>query len=82
MVDLERALKGSVVLPLRGYSLKDVGRWLGYEWSGETQHGDNSMLEYLHWLETGDRHHLEHILHYNQDDVRATKVVRDWLAAE
>jgi uncharacterized protein len=37
------------------------------------------MLDYLNWLETQDRRCLENILRYNEDDVRATRVVCDWL---
>jgi len=79
MIDLQRVLRDSVVLPLRGYSLKDIAPWLGFEWSGETRHADDSILEYLRWLQTGRQKHLDHIVHYNEDDVRATVTVRDWL---
>ncbi len=79
LVDLRKVIQDSVTLPLKGYSLKDIAPWLGFEWSGVTQHADDSMLEYLHWLETGDRTHLDNILVYNRDDVKATRVVRDWL---
>lgn len=81
LVDLQKVLKASVVLPLRGYSLKDVARWLDFEWSGVTQQADESMLEYLHWLVDGQRDHLDHILVYNEDDCRATARVYDWLAS-
>ncbi|MBN1122760.1 MAG: TM0106 family RecB-like putative nuclease [Anaerolineae bacterium] len=79
LVDLQKVINESVTLPLKGYSLKDVAPWLGFEWSGVTQHADDSMLEYFHWLETGDRTHIDNILVYNKDDVEATRVVRDWL---
>ena len=78
-VDLHAVVKSCVALPLSGYSLKQVAPWLGYEWSGATQAADDSILEYDHWLNTGDRQHLDHIISYNEDDVRATAVVRDWL---
>ena len=79
MIDLRRILIDSVALPLRGYSLKDVAPWLGFEWTGETQAADDSMLEYIRWLEDGDRRRLERILRYNEDDCRATLAVYEWL---
>lgn len=79
MIDLMKALKSSAVLPLRGYSLKDVAPWLGYEWTGLTQAADDSMVEFYHWQESGDDQHLRNIEHYNADDLRATVKVRDWL---
>lgn len=79
MVDISKVLKASAILPLRGYSLKDVAPWLGFQWSGETQAAEESMVEYYRWLETGEERHLENIQRYNEDDLRATLRVRDWL---
>ena len=79
LIDLERVLKASVALPLRGYSLKEVAPWLGFEWTGKTQAADDSMLAYDAWLRTGEPAHLDGILHYNEDDVRATAAICDWL---
>ncbi len=81
MVDISKVLKASAVLPLRGYSLKDVAPWLGFTWSEEMQSAGDSMVEYIRWLETGDEQHLERILHYNEEDLRATLMVRNWLLA-
>jgi uncharacterized protein len=79
MVDLEKVLKDSAALPLTGYSLKRVARWLGFEWRGETQSGGDSILDYLAWLEDSDRAHLDRILTYNEDDCIATLRVLNWL---
>lgn len=79
LVDLKKQLTDSVVLPLRGNSLKDVAPWLGYKWTGETQAADDSMVEYLSWLEDGQVERIEHILAYNEHDCRATAAVYDWL---
>ncbi len=82
MVDLEKAVKRSMVLPLTGYSLKSVAPWLGFTWTGDINRGDDSMVEYYRWLESGDRAHLEQIVRYNEDDCRATMHIKDWLAAQ
>lgn len=79
MVDLRRVLLESVVLPLRGYSLKDVAPWMGYEWVGDTQTAGDSMLEYMHWLSDGQGERLERILAYNESDCRALVRVYEWL---
>jgi predicted RecB family nuclease len=79
MVDLRKVLRSAVVLPLRSSSLKDVAPWLGYEWTGETQAADDSMLEYIRWLEDGQEERLERILEYNEHDCRATARVYEWL---
>lgn len=81
MIDLSRSLQHCVVLPLTRYSLKDVAGWLGFRWSGTTASADDSIVEYINWLETGRRTHLNNILRYNEDDCKAALKVRDWLAS-
>jgi uncharacterized protein len=81
MVDVSKSLNHCVVLPLTRYSLKDVAGWLGFRWSGATASADDSVVEYVNWLETGRRTHLNNILRYNEDDCKATLKVRDWLAS-
>jgi predicted RecB family nuclease len=79
LIDLEQTIKDCTVLPLRSTSLKAVAPWLGFSWSGDIQGGEDSMLEYLAWLDDGDQEHLERILRYNEEDCRATLVVLEWL---
>lgn len=79
LVDLRKIIEDCIALPLQSYSLKEVARWLGFEWTGVTQGGGDSMLDYIHWLEDGDPAHLENILRYNEDDCSATACVYDWL---
>jgi predicted RecB family nuclease len=79
MIDLEKVVKDCVVLPLRSVSLKAVAPWLGFAWSSDVQTGEDSMLEYLAWLEDSDQKHLDSILHYNEEDCHATKAVLEWL---
>ena len=74
-----RPVDNVVALPLRGYSLKDVAPWLGFAWTGKTQGAEDSMMEYLRWLEDGDSAHLDHIVQYNRDDCYATHRVYAWL---
>jgi uncharacterized protein len=81
MIDLEKVLKESAALPLPGYSLKQVAPWIGFSWNTDTQAGDDSMLEYLAWLEDGQRGHLDGILAYNEADCHATVAILDWLTA-
>lgn len=79
MVDLERAVKETAVLPLWSYSLKTIAPWIGFQWSSMVAEGSDSVLEYIQWLEDRDRVHLDRILHYNHEDCRATLAVFDWL---
>ncbi|MEN9222143.1 MAG: TM0106 family RecB-like putative nuclease [Thermostichus sp. BF3_bins_97] len=79
-VDLHEWVQRSVVLPIESYSLKNIARWLGFEWRLPDANGAQSIYWYSQWLETQDRGFLERSLIYNEDDCRATHRLKDWLA--
>jgi uncharacterized protein len=79
-IDLHTKLVDSAVLPIYFYSLKDVGAYLNYKWDDPHAGGAESILWYKEWLEKGDPAIIKKILRYNEDDVRATMRIKDWLA--
>jgi uncharacterized protein len=38
------------------------------------------MLWYRLWMDTGSRQYLDDSELYNEDDCRATKLIKDWMA--
>jgi len=76
--DVYTLLSNTVALPVTSYSLKVVGKWLGYKWRVNLA-GSAIISHYEKWLKTGMKKYLEEILMYNEDDVRATKKVLDFL---
>ena len=85
-IDLHAKLVDSAVLPLYFYSLKDVAGYLGYKWSDPSAGGAESVVWYSEWLKTKnlpDRQAgnkiLKKLLQYNEDDVRATLLIKEWL---
>lgn len=81
-IDLHQKTVDSVVLPLYFYTLKDVAKFLGYQWDDPEAGGAESVAWYDQWLHTGDRANIDRVLRYNEDDVRATLLLRDWLASQ
>ncbi len=79
-VDLHAWVQRSVVLPIESYSLKNIARWLGFEWRLPNANGAQSIYWYSQWLETRDRRYLEQSLIYNEDDCRATYCLKNWLS--
>ena len=79
-IDLHMKLVDSAILPIYFYSLKDVGSYLNYKWDDPHAGGAESILWYKEWLEKGDETIMKKILRYNEDDVRATMRIKDWLA--
>ncbi|MGF1990541.1 MAG: TM0106 family RecB-like putative nuclease [Nostoc sp. ZfuVER08] len=78
-IDVYEQLTQSVALPVESYALKAIARWLGFEWRNPEASGAKCIYWYDQWLETGDRTLLEGIQSYNEDDCRATRIVKDWL---
>lgn len=84
-IDLLTKLVDSAILPIYFYSLKDVGAYLGYKWDDPRAGGAESVIWYKEWLEkSGDLKDeiMKKILRYNEDDVRATMIIKDWLAEQ
>ncbi len=81
-IDLHRVLKGAFVLPVEGYGLKPVSKWLGFRYRNPKSSATQSMLWYRLWLDTGNRQYLDDSVLYNEDDCRATKLIKDWMVSE
>jgi predicted RecB family nuclease len=78
-VDLHELVTLVATLPVESYALKHIARWLGFEWRDASANGAQSIYWYAQWLQTGDRSFLEAIQTYNEDDCRATYLIKKWL---
>ena len=78
-IDLYSKLVETAVLPLYFYSLKDVASLLGYKWDDPRAGGAESVVWYNNWLDKKDDSIMKKILKYNEDDVRATLLIKEWL---
>ncbi|HEY2092711.1 MAG TPA: TM0106 family RecB-like putative nuclease [Thermoanaerobaculia bacterium] len=80
-VDLEKAMKRSVVMPTDSSSLKAFARYAGFEWRDDDPGGAQSLAWWNdYWTDPSTNAALrERVLRYNEDDVRASFVVKDWL---
>jgi predicted RecB family nuclease len=60
------------------FRLKDFGKSLGASWR-ELADAAESMVLYDQYQKTKDAAILQKIIDYNEDDVKAIIVVKDWL---
>ena len=81
-VDLLEVVRRTVRIGAESYSLKQVELVAGYERGHEIDAGAGAVVGYERWMQSGDRAELDAIARYNEDDVRATLAVRDWLQAD
>lgn len=78
-VDLFPIVAGAMQVGVESYGLKHVELVTDYERSHDIDKGAGAVVEYEHWMKDHDRARLDRIGRYNEDDVRATQAVRDWL---
>lgn len=67
--------------PLGSYSIKYIAQYLGFKWRDETPSGALSIQWFNEYLKTRDEKILQRILDYNEDDCKATMIVKDGLEA-
>ncbi|NQU99154.1 MAG: TM0106 family RecB-like putative nuclease [Parcubacteria group bacterium] len=65
--------------PLASYSIKEIAVFLGFKWRDETPSGALSIQWYNEYVKTKDKKILTRILEYNEDDCKATMVLKDFL---
>lgn len=83
MVDLLSVTKDAVILPQPSYSLKVVEKHVGFKRSQDEYGGDWSIAKYIEAVETEDEKErqsiMDEIIKYNEEDLKATWVVFEWL---
>ena len=78
-VDLLEVVRGGIQVGAQSYGLKSVERLTGYQRGHVIDKGAGAVVEYDRYSTTGDTSTLDGIAAYNEDDVRATRALRDWL---
>ena len=78
-VDLFRVVEQSLRISHPRYGLKQVETFFMPPRAEDVRAGDDSILVFEEWLETGDAALLEAIERYNEFDCLATWKLREWL---
>jgi uncharacterized protein len=76
-IDLYRVVEKYTDWPLSSYSLKDLATYLGFKWRDESPSGALSIRWYNDYLQNHSEELLKRILEYNEDDCKATMVLKD-----
>jgi len=89
--EVDRLLRGEVFVDLYpivcqalqisqpGYSIKKLEAFYMAQRETAVTDGGDSIIKFEEWLESRDGRLLEEIERYNEDDVRSTQLLRDWL---
>ena len=81
VIDLYKIVQKQTDWPLGSYSLKALATYLGFKWRDETPSGALSIQWFNQYIETKDEKIIKRILEYNEDDCKATMILKDALEA-
>jgi predicted RecB family nuclease len=81
VIDLYDIVKRYTDWPVSSYSLKDLAQYLGFKWQDETPSGALSIQWFNDFIVNGDENMLKRLLVYNEDDCRATMVLKEGIEA-
>ena len=79
VIDLYKIVLSDTDWPLGSYSIKEIAQYLGFSWRDESPSGALSIQWFNQYLETKEQKDLQRILDYNEDDCKATMVLKDEL---
>ncbi len=77
VIDLYGVILKHTDWPLSSYSIKEIATYLGFKWRDETPSGALSIQWFNDYITTKDENVLKRILEYNEDDCRATRILKD-----
>jgi predicted RecB family nuclease len=78
-VDLFVVAKNAFQVGTESYGLKSLEHLTGFERHGGIEQGAGAVVVYDRFMTTKDPKLLEEIARYNEDDVAATRALRDWI---
>ena len=81
-VDLFSIAKNAVRVGTESYGLKHLEHLVEFVRTGGIEQGAGAVVEYEQWMASGDDQLLDNIAAYNEDDVKSTLALRDWLLSQ
>ena len=77
VIDLYQIILKNTDWPVGSYSLKALAQYCGFSWRDETPSGALSIQWFNKYTEKKDEEILKRILIYNEDDCKATMILKD-----
>jgi predicted RecB family nuclease len=81
LIDLYKVVREGVRVSEPSYSIKYIEHFYMQSRSGDVTNAGASIVFYERWKQTSEPALLEKIERYNEDDVRSTYLLRNWLLA-
>ena len=81
LVDLYRVVKQALRASTSSYSIKEIEKLYGFVRTADVKGGDDSVVRFEEWVESGDDSILEEVERYNGEDCRSTFELHEWLCS-
>ena len=84
MIDLHSMATRAFAFPTYTNGLKDIAAFLGFKWRHDDVNALDAIAYYLKYQTDpgGLREKMEAVVDYNEDDCRATVLIKDWLSRQ
>ena len=79
VIDLYTIVQSKSDWPVSSYSLKTLASYLGFDWRDKTPSGALSIQWFNEYLDKKNDSLMQRILEYNEDDCKATMILKDAL---
>ena len=79
LVDLYRVVKQALRASVESYSIKAIEKLYDFERTADVSGGDESVVRFEEWVESGVDAILEDVERYNEEDCRSTVALHEWL---
>jgi hypothetical protein len=75
LVNLNSHIFGKIYFPVKSNKLKEIGNFIGANWTSQNASGIQSLVWRYHWDETGNKTYKGLLIQYNEEDCQATKLL-------
>ena len=79
LIDLYKVVKDSVILSTENYRLKTIEKFYKLDREEDIASGQDSLVAFEKYLESGHDEILEEIIKYNEQDCRSLIYLQEWL---
>jgi predicted RecB family nuclease len=75
LVNLNSYIFGKIYFPVKSNKLKEIGNFIGANWTSQNASGLQSLVWRYRWNDTKDKIYKDLLIKYNEEDCQATKLL-------
>ena len=76
LININSHIYGKIYFPVRSNRLKDIGKFIGAQWTSNHASGLQSLVWRHHWDKSHDKSYQKLLLVYNEEDCKALQLLK------